>query len=396
MSEISAAVIKQLRESTGAGMMDCKKALTEAKGNYEEAVDWLRKKGLAAAGKKSGRTAAEGLVAIAANGNKAAIIELNSETDFVARNDQFQALAKGIAEIAANQNGSVENMKSQKYPTGKTVEEEITSTIATIGENINFRRTASLSVGQGVVSTYVHSSIAPNLGKIGVIVALESTAAKEKLEDFGKKLAMHIAASRPEFITAAEVTEEMKERQRKVFAEQAETFMQKFAAFDARVTPYKGEFKGERNFSEKQIEAKLDELNQFSESLAELKADFEKKSASEDRKEKQEGERTKKLIDVFYQEAAFLIKKVTSYGDKAAAIQKLVDMKMARYFEEAALLDQLYVIDGKTKVSQVVEQISKEAGAPVAIKSFIRFQLGEGIEKEQADFASEVAKAANG
>jgi len=301
---ISPAMIKDLREKTGAGMMDCKKALTEANGNMDDAVDWLRKKGLASAAKKSGRVAAEGLVAVAAEGTKASVIELNSETDFVARNEQFQALVAQIASTALGTSGDVEALKATKIAaTGKTVEESVTEAIATIGENMNLRRSNVLSVKQGVVASYIHSGIKPGMGKIGVLVALESSGDKAKLEEFGKQIAMHIAAARPEALNREGVSAENLMRERDVLKEQA-----------------------------------------------------------------------------------------IASGKPADIAEKMVEGRIRKYYEEVVLLEQIYVIDGKEKVSDVVTAFAKQLGADVKITAFERFALGEGIEKKEEDFASEVAK----
>lgn len=395
MTNIDAGTVKKLRETTGAGMMDCKKALVESKGDFESAVDWLKKKGLAAAAKKSGRVAAEGLVSVAISGNTGALVELNSETDFVARNDKFQTLAKNIAEVAVKAGGDIEKLKSSTYPaTGKSVADTITESIATIGENINLRRTGSLSVSQGVLSSYVHSSIAPSLGKIGVLVALESTGARDKLETAGKQLAMHIAASRPEFLNSSDISAEKLNREKQTFTEQSNQFLKKFRELESKLENYKAKLTGKRAFSEKIIESKLDELSQFTVNLADLEEIYATKINSEDRKEKQDAEKTKKLLEVFYQEANYLLEKVRSYGNDSAIINQLVELKKNRFFEEAVLAEQLFVIDGKTKISQVIENLSKEAGAPVRIAAFVRFNLGEGIEKQETDFAQEVRAAA--
>ncbi|KAF1853922.1 hypothetical protein Lal_00005133 [Lupinus albus] len=308
MAEITASLVKELREKTGAGMMDCKKALNETQGDLEGAVDWLRKKGLAAAAKKSGRVAAEGLVAVATAGTKGAVVEVNAETDFVARNDKFQAFAAKSAELALATGGDVEALKAAAYPgTSHTAQDELTSLIATVGENMNLRRAVTLSVSAGVVVSYVHSAIAPGLGKIGVLVALESTGDAAKLADLGKQIAMHIAAARPEALDIADVDTSALDRERAVLVEQA------------RATGKKEEFIG-----------------------------------------------------------------------------KMVEGRIRKYYEEVCLLEQIYVIDGETKVRKVVENAAKDIGAPVAVTAFTRFALGEGIEKAQSDFAAEVAAAAGG
>ncbi|AWU93478.1 translation elongation factor Ts [Azospirillum ramasamyi] len=308
MAEITASLVKELREKTGAGMMDCKKALNETQGDLEGAVDWLRKKGLAAAAKKSGRVAAEGLVAVATAGTKGAVVEVNAETDFVARNDKFQAFAAKAAELALTTAGDVETLKAATYPgTSHTAQDELTSLIATVGENMNLRRAVTLSVPAGVVVSYVHSAIAPGLGKIGVLVALESTGDTAKLADLGKQIAMHIAAARPDALDIADVDSSSLERERNVLAEQAR-----------------------------------------------------------------------------------------ASGKPENIIEKMVEGRVRKYYEEVCLLEQTYVIDGETKVRKVVENAAKGIGAPVKVTAFTRFALGEGIEKAQSDFAAEVAAAAGG
>ena len=306
MAEITAALVKELREKTGAGMMDCKKALAETEGDMEGAVDWLRKKGLAAAAKKSGRVAAEGLVGVATNGLVGAAVELNAETDFVARNDAFQNAVSTVTTLALDSNGDLETLKGVAYPgTGRTVGEELTHLVATIGENMNLRRVAKLEVKDGIVASYVHSALVPGLGKIGVLVALESTGDKAKLADLGKQIAMHIAAARPEALDIADVDPTALDRERAVLTEQAATS-----------------------------------------------------------------------------------------GKPANIIEKMVEGRVRKYYEEVVLLEQLYVIDGETKIRKVVENAAKDVGAPVSLTGFVRFTLGEGIEKEATDFAAEVASMA--
>lgn len=303
MAEITAALVKDLREKTGAGMMDCKKALGETNGDMEDAIDWLRKKGLAAAAKKSGRVAAEGLVALATDGVRGAVAEVNAETDFVARNDQFQAYAKKVAEIALGASGDIEKLKSSAWPEGGTVAEKLTNLIATIGENMNLRRTAALSVSDGVVAGYIHSAAAPGLGKIGVLVALEGAGDKAKMAEVGKQIAMHVAAANPSFLTVDSVDASALEREKDVLREQA---------------------------------------------------------------------------------------KATGKPDNI--IEKMMEGRVRKYYEEVVLLEQLYVIDGESRIKQVVEKLGKDAGAPVALTGFVRFALGEGIEREEKDFAAEVAE----
>ncbi len=222
MAQITAALVKELRDKSGAGMMDCKKALGETDGDIEAAIDWLRQKGIAKAEKKSGRVAAEGLVAVASNGASAVAVEVNSETDFVARNEQFQSLVKGVAEVALANGGDYEATKAATYPgTSHSVEEEITEAVGTIGENMNFRRSEGLSVSNGVVSTYIHNAAAPGLGKLAVLVALESDADAGLLEALGKQLAMHVAATNPQSMTVEELSPEAVEREKAVLIEQA-------------------------------------------------------------------------------------------------------------------------------------------------------------------------------
>ena len=304
MAEITAASVKELRERTGAGMMDCKKALSENAGEMEASVDWLRAKGLAAAAKKAGRTAAEGLVGVAVSGTRGAVVEVNSETDFVAKNEQFQDFVRNVAELALANGGDAEALKGAAYPGGGTVEEKLTENIATIGENQSLRRTALLEVSEGVVVSYVHNAAAPNMGKIGVLVALEGSAAADTLTALGKQLAMHIAAANP-------------------------------LALDA------------------------DGLD----------------------------------ADLLARERAIAVEKAAESGKPANIVEKMVDGTMAKFAKENALLSQLFVIDGKTPIADVVAAASKDAGAPIALTAFERFQLGEGIAKAESDFAAEVAAA---
>ncbi|MEK9644692.1 MAG: translation elongation factor Ts [Alphaproteobacteria bacterium] len=306
MAEITAALVKELRETSGAGMMDCKKALVENDGDLDAAVDWLRTKGLAAAAKKAGRVAAEGLVAVATNGAKGAVVEINSETDFVARNPEFQVFVGKVAGVALANGGDAETVGAAQMD-GKSVQDTLTSLIGTIGENMTFRRAASLSVGEGVVASYVHSAVAPEMGRIGVLVALEGSGDTAKLAEFGKQLAMHIAAANPQWVSQDEVDGETLERERTVLAEQAKA------------------------------SGKSDDI-----------------------------------------------------------VQKMVDGRIRKYYEEVCLLDQTFVIDGETKVSKAVEAAGKDAGGSVKVASFVRFQLGEGVDKEESDFAAEVAAAAGG
>jgi len=305
MAEITAATVKELRERTGAGMMDCKKALNETNGDMEAAIDWLRTKGLAAAAKKAGRTAAEGLVGVAVQGNRGAVVEVNSETDFVAKNEQFQEFVRTVAELALQGSGNVEGLLAAAWPAGGTVEEKLTSNIATIGENQSLRRAAVLQVNDGVVVSYVHNAAAPGLGKIGVLVALESTGDKGQLEQLGKQLAMHIAAANPQALRGEDLDPTTVERERAIATEKA-----------------------------------------------------------------------------------------NESGKPADIVAKMVDGAIAKFRKENALLSQLFVMDNKTKVEDVVKAEAKNAGAPIELKAYVRFQLGEGIEKQESDFAAEVAAAA--
>jgi elongation factor Ts len=391
---MSAQLVKELRERSGAGMMDCKRALDENKGDMDAAIDWLRKKGLSQAAKKSGRVAAEGLIAVASNGTSAAMVEVNSETDFVARNDQFQILAHEIANEALASGTDIEALKAQKMSaTNKSVADAITDAIATIGENMNLRRVATLSVKQGVVTTYVHGAVKAGLGKIGVLVALESTGDATKLEQLGKQLAMHIAASNPQYMTLDAVPADAKAKELDVSKTKAEKLFNEFVAFEASMQKYKDKFTGkERNFSEKTFEPKLKEFNQRAANLDSLIDDVATKSASEDRQDKQDAEKTQKLLNVFFEEVAFMIKKVRSYGDDAASKARLADIYFNETIREAVLGEQTYVIDGKSKISDVLSNASTDVGAPVTLKAYVRFALGEGIEKAADDFAAEVAK----
>ncbi|MES3101117.1 translation elongation factor Ts [Sphingomonas faeni] len=304
MADITAAMVKDLREKSGAGMMDCKKALSENAGDMEQAMDWLRTKGLAAAAKKSSRTAAEGLVGVAVSGTKGAAVEVNSETDFVAKNDQFQSFVRDVTQIALATGGDIEALKSQVMPSGKTVEEVLTNNVATIGENQSLRRSRTLEVSKGAVVPYIHNAAAPGLGKIGVLVALESEASDEVLQALGKQLAMHIAAAFPKALNEADLDESEIERERAIATEKA-----------------------------------------------------------------------------------------AESGKPADIIAKMVEGGIAKYRKEHALVSQLFVMDGKTKISDVVAKAGKDAGAEIKLVDYVRFQLGEGIEKEQSDFAAEVAAA---
>lgn len=302
MAEITPNLVRELREKSGAGMMDCKKALVENNGDLEAAVDWLRKKGLAAAAKKAGRVAAEGLVGVAASGSAAAVVEINAETDFIARNPQFQAMVLQAAEIAAANEHTVESLAQAPFKgEAATLSEEITRLIAVIGENMNLRRVERLSVANGVVATYVHNATTPGLGRIGVLVALESTGDAAKLQDLGRKIAMHVAAATPQSLDVASLDPLALERERAVLVDQAR-----------------------------------------------------------------------------------------ASGRPEEVIQKMVEGRVRKFYEEVVLLEQVFVMDGKTKIADVVEQFAKEIGTPVVLKGFVRYNLGEGIEKEETDFAAEV------
>jgi elongation factor Ts len=301
MAEITAALVKELREKSGAGMMDCKKALGEAAGDIEAAIDWLRKKGLAAAAKKAGRVAAEGLVGVVAEGTKGALVEVNSETDFVARNENFQGFVTAVTKLGLTA-GDVEALKVAKLPDGATVSEKLTQLVATIGENMNLRRVAQVVVGSGVVASYMHNAVVAGLGKIGVLVGLESTGDSAKLLALGKQIAMHIAAANPQALDISSVNQADLDRERDILAEQAR-----------------------------------------------------------------------------------------ASGKPEEIIAKMVEGRLRKYYEDVVLLEQLYVIDGESRVKQVVEKAAKEIGAPIKVTGFVRMALGEGIEKEQKDFAAEVA-----
>ncbi|MEQ1788906.1 MAG: translation elongation factor Ts [Rickettsiales bacterium] len=386
MTQVTAGMIKELREATGAGMLDCRKALTENAANMDEAVNWLKKKGLSAAAKKSDRVAAEGLVAVAVDGNKGTVIELNSETDFVARNEQFQALTSKVAQLALTEGDDIEKLKA-------SVAADITQAIATIGENMTLRRSATLSVDKGVVASYVHSAISAGMGKIAVLVGLESEGDASKLEAFGKQLAMHIAASNPTYQSKSDVTDAIVKREEDAASEQAAKFFDAYVSFETAVSKYKEKMTSDRAFSEKVFDAKLTELAQTLPNVDELLADVAKGSTSEDRKEKQNAEKTNKLLSVFFQEAAYMLKKMRSYGDDAAIKEKLTQLKISRFFEESVLEEQIFVIDGKSKISQAIEDATKDIGAPIKLSKFISYRLGEGIEKVGSDFAAEVAAA---
>lgn len=297
MAAITAALVKELREKTGAGMMDCKKALNEANGEIEGAIDWLRTKGLAAAAKKSGRTAAEGLVGVASEDKKAAMVEVNAETDFVARNEAFQNFVESVAKVALKVGEDLEAIKAATLETGRTVADELTHLIATIGENMSLRRARVFTVPSGVVATYVHGALRPGLGKIGVLAAIEATSADDAIAQLGRQIGMHVAATRPSSLDVTSLNPEEVERERAVLIEQAR-----------------------------------------------------------------------------------------ASGKPEAIIEKMIEGRIRKFYEEVVLLEQVWVHDGESRVKSVLEK------AGVKLVGFDRFQLGEGIEKEADDFAAEVAK----
>jgi elongation factor Ts len=303
MPEVTAALVKELREKTGAGMMDCKRALGDSDGDIEAAIDWLRKKGLSAAAKKAGRVAAEGLIGVATRGPVGALVEVNSETDFVARNKDFQSFVQGLSRLALDGNGELDALREAGFPgSGRTVEEELTHLISTIGENIVLRRIKRLTTDQGAVLSYVHNALGPGIGKIGVLVTLASNAAADQLAGLGKQLAMHVAAANPLYLDIPSVPQSALDRERDVLREQA------------RAT-----------------------------------------------------------------------------GKPDSVVDRMVEGRLRKFYEEFVLLEQIFVVDQETKISKVVEQASKAAGAAIRVASFARFALGEGIERQRTDFAAEVA-----
>ena len=306
MSEIKASLVKELREKTGAGMMECKKALSETNGDLDAAIDFLRKKGMSVAEKKAGRVANQGLVGVVVNGKEGAVVELNSETDFVAKNTDFQKFLGDVMAVAVAKKGDVDAIKSADL-NGKTVADTLTSLIATIGENMNLRRSGYVSVGQGVVVPYVHTATVPGMGKIGVLVALESTGDMAALQETGKKIAMHIAAANPRFLAVSDVDAATIEHEKGIYAEQAK-----------------------------------------------------------------------------------------NSGKPAAIIEKMVEGRMRKFYEEVVLLEQAFIMDPDKKVKDIVADLAKSVGADVKLTAFVRFGLGEGIEKKEEDFAAEVAKQMNG
>ncbi|MCE2517776.1 MAG: elongation factor Ts [Alphaproteobacteria bacterium] len=299
---ITAALVKDLRTATGAGMMDCKKALTETDGDLDAAIDWLRQKGLSAAAKKSSRVASEGLVGVSSSGTVGTLVEVNSETDFVARNDAFQGFVKTLADLASGAD-SIDGLSAMDYPeTGRTVAEELTHNIATIGENMTLRRMTKLSVNEGVVVNYVHNAAAEGLGRIGVLVALESSASADALMGLGKQLAMHVAAAAPASLSADDLDPSVVEKERQ-----------------------------------------------------------------------------------------FLIDQAVESGKPQDIAEKMVEGRMKKFLKEVVMLEQIFVVDGETPVQQVIANAAKDAGADIKMTGFARYNLGEGIEKEETDFAAEVA-----
>mgnify|MGYP001793534899 CR=1 FL=1 len=308
MAAITAQMVKDLRDKTGAGMMDCKAALKETDGDVEAAVDWLRKKGLAKAAKKAGRTAADGLVAFAVEGTKGAVVEVNSETDFVARNETFQDMVRQVAQTALTVDGDTDALKAAPYPgADKNVEEQIAEMVGSIGENMALRRSVGLSVTEGAVVPYVHTQIADQAGKIAVLVALQSAGDAGALAGLGKQLAMHVAAARPLALTVDDLDPAVVEREKSVLADQAR-----------------------------------------------------------------------------------------ASGKPENIIEKMVQGRLQKFYEESVLLEQVFVMDGETRIKDVVANAKAEAGADVTLTGFARLELGEGIEKEEDDFAAEVASLSKG
>src|SRR6187455_1758978 len=304
MANISAQMVKELRESTGAGMMDCKAALTETNGDMTAAQDWLRKKGLSKAAKKAGRIAAEGLIGVQVQGTKGVVVEVNSETDFVARNDLFQGLVKMTAQVALDAGTDVEKIKAAKAGS-ITVADAISDTIAKIGENMTLRRAAALSVSKGVVGSYMHSSVTDGLGKIGVLVGLESTGKNDELVALGRMIAMHVAASNPQAVDSSGLDPSLVARERDVLADKAK-----------------------------------------------------------------------------------------ASGKPANVVEKIVESGLKTFYKEVCLVDQVYAIDPSKSVSQALKEAEGRVGAPIKITGFVRYALGEGIDKQESDFAAEVAAAA--
>jgi elongation factor Ts len=306
MAAVTAALVKQLRDQTGAGMMDCKTALTESAGDFEAAVDWLRTKGLAAAAKKAGRVASQGLVGLEVAGRRGAVVEVNSETDFVARNADFQALVRTVARLALEAKGDLDRLKAATVPDGaRSVADEITQAIAVIGENINLRRSAAVEVEEGAIGAYVHGALAPGLGTIGVLVGLQSAGDPERLAALGKQLAMHVAAARPQATSVERLDPATLERERAIYAEQAR-----------------------------------------------------------------------------------------ASGKPEAIVDKIVEGRMRKFYEEAVLLEQAFVIDPDLKVKDAIDRVAEEIGSSIAVTEFVRFALGEGLSAPASDLVEEVAQLA--
>jgi elongation factor Ts len=307
MAEVTAALVKQLREQTGAGMMDCKTALIESAGDLETATDWLRKKGLAAAAKKAGRLASEGLIGLEVEGRRGVVVEVNSETDFVARNQDFQALVRTIARLALSSGGDLDRLLRTTVPaSGRSVADEITQSIAVIGENLSLRRVAAIEVGEGVVGSYVHAALAPGLGKIGVLVGLQSAGDPQQLAALGKQLAMHIAAARPLAVSVDRLDARELERERAIYAEQAR-----------------------------------------------------------------------------------------ASGKPDSIVDKIVDGRVRKFYEEVVLLEQTYVIDPDLKVKAAIERVAESVGSTITVTGFERFALGEGLAAKTSNLAEEVAQLAD-
>jgi elongation factor Ts len=307
MAAVTAALVKQLRDQTGAGMMDCKSALTESAGDFEAAVDWLRKKGLAAAAKKAGRIAAQGLVGLEVVTRRGALVEVNSETDFVARNQEFQALVRAIARLALEVGGDLDRLRNALVPgSGRIVADEITQAVALIGENINLRRSAAVEIGEGVVGAYVHGALAPGLGTIGVLVGLQSSGDTERLAALGKQLAMHVAAAKPQAVSIDRLDAATLPRERAIYAEQAR-----------------------------------------------------------------------------------------ASGKPDGIIDKIVEGRVRKFYEEAVLLEQAFVIDPELKVKDAIDRVAEELGSSIAVTEFVRFALGEGLTPAGSGLAEEVAQLAD-
>lgn len=308
MPDIKASLVKELRQQTGAGMMDCKRALTEMSGDMDQSVDWLRRKGLAAAAKKAGRVASEGLVTLLVDGHRGALVEVNAETDFVARNTDFQGFSKEVARLALMCDGNIDHLKRSNYSeSGLKVEEELVELVGRIGENMVLRRSGVVSVQEGVVGSYIHNSVKDGMGKIGVVVGLESSGEKDTLLELGRKLAMHICAAKPEAIERDGLDPNALSRERDVLRKQAK-----------------------------------------------------------------------------------------DSGKESEIIDKIVDGRLRKYYEEVVLKEQIFLVDGESRVDAIIDAVGKEIGAPIEVSGFLRFELGEGIEKVEEDFATEVAAQIKG